>query len=145
MSLLNYFQRAEKSSHTKPSDVCESMKNNLPKNMSSNELEKVHESLKVVEAQKERKRTLYAEKDKQEIARYASVSGATAAFRKFRPKFPHLTETTVRPWLKSYKESLKKKNLDASHAEVKIGKTSGRPLLLDETLDIKIMLLATLS
>ena len=71
--------------------------NSLPTNISVDELEKVNESLKVVEGLKY-KRTTYSEKDKQEVAKYAIMSGATASIRKFSQKFPHLTERTVRPW-----------------------------------------------
>ena len=68
--------------------------NSLPTNISADEIEKVKESLKVVEGLKY-KRTTYSEKDKQEVAKYAIMSGATASIRKFRQKFPHLTESTV--------------------------------------------------
>ena len=60
------------------------MESNLPSNISANELEKIHESLKVVQGGGKKKRTVYAEKDKQEIAKYAAVCGATVAVRKFQ-------------------------------------------------------------
>ena len=44
MSLLKYFNKSEKSSTSNLSDVCESMKSNLPSKISANELEKIHES-----------------------------------------------------------------------------------------------------
>ena len=65
------------------------MKSNLPNNISAKELEKIHESLKVVQGRGKKKQTVYAEKDKQEIAKYAAVCGATAAIRKFQQRFPH--------------------------------------------------------
>ena len=37
--------------------------------------------------------------------KYAAICGVTAAIRKFQSKFPNLTESTVRPWVKSYKKS----------------------------------------
>ena len=59
---------------------------------------------KKVAREGKKKRTVYPEKDKQEIAKYAAICGVTAAIRKFQPKFPHLTESTVRPWVKSHKK-----------------------------------------
>ena len=139
MSLLKYFNKSEKSSSSNLSDVCESIKSNLPSNISANELEKIHESLKVVQGGGKKRRTVYAEKDKQEIAKYAAVCGATAAIRKFQQRFPHLTESTVRPWVKSYKKSIQEqKKMGASSVETKIGKARGRPLILDEALDLKL-------
>ena len=112
--------------------------NSLPTNISADELEKVKESLKVVEGLKY-KQTTYSEKDKQEVAKYAIMSGATASIRKFRQKFPHLTESTVRPWVKSYKKSLKEqKKGNSVNIEPRVGKPRGRPLLLEEELDTKI-------
>ena len=140
MSLLKYFSnKSEKSSTSNLSDVCESMKSNLPSNISGNELEKIHESLKVVQGGGKKKRTVYAEKDKQENAKYAAVSGATAAIRKLQQRLPHLTESTVRPWVKSYKKSIQEhKKMGASSVEPKIGKARGRPLISDEALDLKL-------
>ena len=73
-------------------------------NEKANKLEKVQESLKVAQEEK-KKLTVYAEKDIQEIAKYAAICGVTAAIRKFQPKFPNLTESTVRPWVKSHKNA----------------------------------------
>ena len=84
--------------------MCESVKNDLPNNITANELEKVQESSKVTQEEK-KKRTVYAEKDKQEIAKYAAICGVTAAIRKFQPKFLNLTKSTVRPWVKVHTEA----------------------------------------
>ena len=101
MSLPKYFKKSEKTSALDPSNVCESLKNNLPNNITTNELEKVQESLKVAREGK-KKRTVYVEKDKQEIAKYAVICGVTAVIRKFQPKFPNLSESTMRAWVKSH-------------------------------------------
>ena len=115
------------------------MKSNLPSNISSNELEKIHESLMVIQGGGKKKRTVYAEKDKQEIAKYAGVCGATAAIRKFQQRFPHLTESTVRPWVKSYKKSIQEqKKMGASSVEPEIEKARDRTLILDEALGLKL-------
>ena len=111
----------------------------MPSNISANELEKLHESLKVVQGGGKKKRTVYAEKDKPEIKKYAAVCGATAAIRKFQQRFPHLTESTVRSWVERYKKSIKEqKKMGASSVEPKIGKARDRPLILDEALDLKL-------
>ena len=82
MSLLKYFKKSEKASALDSCDVCESMKNDLPNNITANELGKVQEILKVV--REEIKRTVYTEKDKQEIVKYAVTCGVTAAIRNFQ-------------------------------------------------------------
>ena len=104
MSLLKYFKKSENASALDSCNVCESMKNDLPNNITANKLEKVQESLKVAGEEK-KKLTVYAEKDMQEIAKYAVICGVTAAIRKFQPKFPNLAESTVRPWVKSHKNT----------------------------------------
>ena len=102
------------------------MKINLPSNTSANELEKIHESLKVVQGGGKKKRMVYAEKDKQEIAKYAAVCRATAAIRKFQQRFPHLTKSTVHPWVKSYKKSIQEhRKMGTSSVEPKIRKAGG--------------------
>ena len=105
MPLLKYFKKSEKTSAFDPSNVCKPMKNNFPNNITKNKLEKVKESLKVVWKEK-KKQTVYAEKEKQEIAKYAAICGVTAAIRKFQPKFPNLTQSTVHPCVKSHKKSI---------------------------------------
>ena len=73
MSLLKYFKKSEKTA-LDPGNLCKSTKNDFRNNITANELEKVQESLKVAREEK-KKRTVYAEKDKQEIARYAVICG----------------------------------------------------------------------
>ena len=65
MSLLKYFKKSHKTSALDPCNVCESMKKDMPNNITANELEKVQESLKVAREEK-KKRTVYTEKDKQD-------------------------------------------------------------------------------
>ena len=115
------------------------MKNNLPNNITANQLENVQESIKVAREGK-KKGTVYPEKDKQEIAKYATICGVTATIRKFHPKFPHLTESTVRPWVKSHKKSIqeqKKKKVETS-VQSAIGRVRSRQLLIEEVLDLKL-------
>ena len=102
--------------------MCESVKNDLPNNITANELEKVQESSKVTREEK-KKRTVYAEKDKQEIAKYAAICGVTAAIRKFQPKFLNLTKRTVRPWVKGHKKFIQKQK---KKGEANVHSTIGR-------------------
>ena len=45
----------------------------------------------------------------------------------------------MRPWVKSYKKSIQEqKKMGASSVEPKIGKARGRPLILDEALNLKL-------
>ena len=65
MSLLQYFKKSERTQALDPSKVCESMKNNLPDNVTAKDLEKVQQSLKIT-CEGKKKRVVYGEKDKQE-------------------------------------------------------------------------------
>ena len=94
-----------KASALDPCNVCESMKNDLPNNITANKLEKVQENLKVTREEK-KKQTVYAEKDKQEIANMLQFVELLLAFRKFQPKFPNLTGSVMCPWVKSHKNSM---------------------------------------
>ena len=144
MLLLNYFKKSFSSSQLK--DACESMKNdnNLPANISADELLKVQESLNVVEGRKS-KQVTYSENDKQEVTKYALLCGASAAVWHFRKKYPHLTESTVRPWVKHYQKSIKEQKKLNPTAQVtpKIGKPRGRLLYLEEELDTKLRSMLT--
>ena len=107
MSLLNYFQRQKNSKDGKKlSEVCESLTVNLPENITVKEVQSVQNTLNVTV---NKKRSAYGEKEKQEIAKYALTHGNAAAVRKFRKSYPNLNESTVRPWVKRYRESLKEK------------------------------------
>ena len=114
------------------------MKNDLLNNITANELEKVQESLKVAR-EKKKKQTIYAEKDKQEIAKYAAICGVTAAIRKFQTRFPNLTESTVRPWVNSYKKSIQvQRKKGETSVQSTIRRVRGRPFLIEEVLDLKL-------
>ena len=104
------------------------------------ELDSIQESLTLTADAKNKKRVVYEEKDKQEIWKYAAVCGVTAAIRKLKQNFPNLNESTVRPWVKKYKEILKakKNNGESSGFAPKIGQVRGRPLLLDNELDLQL-------
>ena len=97
MSLFQYFQKSGYRNVTL---------DNLSENTTGRELESIQESLSGTSARK-LERTVYDEKDKQEIAKYTSKHGFAAAVRKFKPKFPNLNESTVRAWVKTYEENLK--------------------------------------
>ena len=54
MSLLKQFKKSEKPSALDPCNACKSSKNDLPNNITANELEKVQESLKVAREEKKK-------------------------------------------------------------------------------------------
>ena len=81
---------------------------------------------------------MFGEKEKQKVSKFASEHGHSAALRKFKKKFPTLTESTIRPWVKRYKENLKEKRKSNKKVPLKIGQTSGRPLLLDVGLNLEL-------
>ena len=70
------------------------------------EMECIHSNLQQVD-KKRKRHYVYEEKDKQDVPKYTAQCGTTAAIRKFNPRFPNLNESTVRPWLKKYREHLK--------------------------------------
>ena len=78
------------------------------------------------------------EKEKQEIAKFPSKHGHAAAVRKFKKKLPTLSESTIRPWVKRYKENLKEKRKANKEVVLEIGQSCARPLLLDVGLDSKL-------
>ena len=82
---------------------------------------------------------MFGEKEKQEIDKLASEHSHEAAVRKFKKRFPTLTESTIRPWIKRYKENLKENRKVNKEVTLKIGQTRGRPLLLDSKLRAKII------
>ena len=52
---------------------------------------------------------MFGEKEKEEIAKFASEHGHAAAVRKVKKKLQTVTKSTIRPWVKRYKENLKEK------------------------------------
>ena len=100
MSQLKYFKKSEKASALDPCNVCKSMKNDLPNNITANKLEKVKESLKVVWEEKKKINCLCQERQAK-IATYVPICGVTAP-----RKFPNLTKSIMRPRLKTHKKSI---------------------------------------
>ena len=137
MSLFQYFKQHD-TKETEPSGAYESIIDKHPECISEKEIICIQEDLK--RCSKTKERVVYQEKDKQEIAKYAAMCGATPAVRKFKVKFPRLTESTIRSWVKKYKEMIKAKSQRESSRFVnfKICEKRGRPLLFDEELDHKL-------
>ena len=145
MSLQNYFKSGNSRDVVNAASAIKLMENgqNLPSNISNNELLKVKESLQLVEG-KSGKRKTYKEIEKREIAKYGMLHGATAAVKRYRKQFPSLTEGTVRPWVKAYRKLLQEqKKTNSDDIAIKIGKQRGRPLLLEESLDHKLRSMLT--
>ena len=114
--------------------ACESLKENQPECINAEEIESLQKSLQVDKLQN-KKRYELGEKEKQEIAKNVLEHGHAAAVRNSKKKFPTLTESTIRPWVKRYKENLKEKRKGNKEVVLKMGQTRGRPLLLDVGLD----------
>ena len=104
MSLCNYFKSGTKAIYA--FKLCHSLKDKFPGNIIQNELDCVQKQFDRKSGGKEKKRSLYEEKDKEDIAKYAAQFGTTAAVRKFKQRFSNLTESTVRTCVK---DNLKEK------------------------------------
>ena len=92
MSLFQYFKRQDLK-ETEASRACESIIDK--RSECEKEIICIQEDLKLCSKIKEC--VVYQEKDKQEIAKYAAMCGATATVRKFKVKFPRLTESMICP------------------------------------------------
>ena len=107
MLIFKYFQRKEIPKERGLTAAYESLKENPPECINVEEIESVQKSLQVELQNK--KRYVFAEKEKQEIVKFTLEHGHAAIVRKFKKKFPTFTENTIRPWVKRYKENLKKR------------------------------------
>ena len=129
MSLFNHFQRTVK--ETDGSKLCGSMKEELPEIITQREMEYIQSNLQQVHTKKKR-RFVYEEKDKQDVAKYAAQYDTTAAIRKFKHRFPNLNESTVRPWLKKYREDQAKSRVRSLYQTMKFSRradTTSRPVI----------------
>ena len=127
MSLFKYFQRKEIPKEESLTAACESLKENPPDCITVEEILSVQKSLQVDKLQN-KKGYVFGEKEKQEIAKFSSAHHHAAAIRKFKKMFATLTESTIRPWVKRYKENLKEKRKANKEVPLKICQTRGRPM-----------------
>ena len=97
-----HFQRTVK--ETDASKLFDSMKGEFHESITQREMESIQNNLHQLDKKKKR-RFVYRENYKQDVAKYAAQCGTTAAIRKFKHIFPNLNESTVRPWLKKYREN----------------------------------------
>ena len=111
MSLFQYFTRRE------PLDQSSSFTEDTPiylhlpssaLGVSDVELININEDLGAG-MMKTQGRTKYTDKHRREIVRYANMHGCTKAIKTFNKQFLKLTEGTVRPWVKTYRENLQKR------------------------------------
>ena len=130
MSLYNYFQAAE-AGVTQRNNVQLPHKEAL--GVSSTEYENIVHVLENVPVR--RTRSTYKEEEKNRIARYANMFTVAQAVYHFKSEFPNIKESTIRPWLKKYRENLREKT--PTHAIV-LSKKRGRPLYLSNELDSKL-------
>ena len=130
MSLYNYFPRSEAGSS-------QSLRNELPpqetSGVSSTEYNNIVEILETIPVR--RGRTTYKEGQKMRIAKSANMFTLAKAVQHFKDEFPYLSESTIRPWLKSYRENLQKKT---PMLAIVLSKKRGRPLYLPTMLDSKL-------
>ena len=127
MSFLQYF-------HVENRDIARPAENiTLPSReeagVSSTEYDNIVAEVEFVP--NKRRRITYHERDKLKISKYANAHGVTAAIKLFQRDFPKLTESTVRPWLKKYRDRLHE---SSSVLPVRSGK-QGTPLLLPDEID----------
>ena len=73
----------------------------------------------------------WSDKDRYHIGKYASENGTAAALRKYKTRYQKLNESTIRDFVKKYREELKKASKQ-NRSPVKQLATSqrGRPLML---------------
>ena len=83
-----------------------------------------------------KRRQTYKEEEKIRITKYANIYGTAAASKFFKKEFPNLRESTVHPWLATYRKGLKRK--DISSSLMVITKRRGKPLYLPNELDEKL-------
>ena len=79
----------------------------------------------------------FSDEDRFATGTYAAVHGPTATVKKFKPKFPHLKESTVRVFRDKYRNTLKRNRGSSSLVKKLATMTRGRPLLLGK-LDEKV-------
>ena len=82
----------------------------------------VQNSLQVDKLQN-KTRNEFGEKEKQEIVKLVLEHGHAATVTKFKKKFSTLTESTISPLVKRYKENLKEKRKANKEVALKIGPT----------------------
>ena len=115
------------------------MKNDLPNNITTNELEKVQENLKAARGRGKGKTNCFC---RERQARNRKVCGnlwSYSGYQKIPTKAPKLNLSNVRPWVKSHKKSIQeqKKKRETS-VQSTIGGVTGRPLLIEEVLNLKL-------
>ena len=132
MSVFKYFQRKKIPKEESLTAECESLKENPPECITVEEIESVQKSLQVDKLQN-KKCYVFGETAKQEIANIGTWP--CSPVRKFKKNFSTLSKSTIRPWVKRYKENLKEKRKANKEISPKIGQTSSRRLLLDVGLD----------
>ena len=77
----------------------------------------------------------FSDEDQFPIGKYAAVHGPMAIIKRFKPKFPHLKESTVRTFRDKYRNTLKRES--SSPVKKLATMTHGRPLMLGK-LDEKV-------
>ena len=86
---------------------------------------------KVTARKKKKPQSTYSDEIRYKIAKYPNEHGATSAERKFKKDFPTIRESSIRSWLKKYREemALAKKEKRPQRETIKLGQ-QGRPVML---------------
>ena len=106
------------------------MKEVLPESITQREMACIQINVQQANTTK-KKRFVYEEKDKQDVAKYAAQCCTTAAITKFKHRFPSLNESNVRVWLKKYRENLKEKKMAKNETiTIKIGQNAWQTITL---------------
>ena len=130
MSLFQYFHRVDQPASVENAPLYFQMPANAL-GVTENELANINEYVGNG-SRKQEGRAKYSEMEKREMARYANQHGASRAVRRYKKKFPKITESTLRSWVKVCRTQLK------NPAPIQISERRGRPLSLPFELDAKL-------
>ena len=98
---LKYFQCKKIPKEESLTAACPSLKKNPPECITVEKIESIQKCLQVDKLQN-KKRYEFGGKEKQDIAKFASEHVHAITVRKFKKKFPTLTESTIRPWIRKF-------------------------------------------
>ena len=82
-------------------------------------------------------------KDKLRVAKFANLHSVNRAVKHFAGEFPNLKESTIRAWVKTFRDQIKQQSLNVSpsndsNSVIQISKKRGRPSILPDELDAKL-------
>ena len=105
MSLFQYLHRVDQPASVENAPLYFQMPANAL-GVTENELANINEYVGNG-SRKQEGRAKYSGMEKREMARYANQHGASRAVKRYKKKFPKITESTLRSWVKVYRTQLK--------------------------------------